>query len=52
MKNFFKELKEHATKIIIYEKREMIPLTYEKTKSYRKQKVCYMCKREFKNEKR
>ena len=29
MKNFSKELKEHATKTINYEKREMIPLTYE-----------------------
>ena len=51
MKNFSKKLKEHATKTVNYEKREMIPLTYEKTKSYRKQKVCYMCEREFKNEK-
>ena len=51
MKNVSEELKEHATKIINNEKREMIPLTYEKTKSYRKQKVCCTCKREFKNEK-
>ena len=25
----------------------MIPLTYEENKSYKKQKVCYICKREF-----
>ena len=25
----------------------MIPLTIEENKSYRKQKVCYICKREF-----
>ena len=29
MKNVFDGLKEHATKIINYEIKEMIPLTYE-----------------------
>ena len=29
MKNFCLDLKEHATKVISYEKKEMIPLTYE-----------------------
>ena len=47
MKKFFKGLKEHATKIINYEKKEMIPWTYEDNKSYKKQKVCYICKKEF-----
>ena len=28
-------------------KKEMIPLTDEENKSYKKQKVCYMCKKEF-----
>ena len=28
-------------------KKEMIPLTYEENESYRKQKVCYVCKKEF-----
>ena len=42
-----KNLKEHATKIINYEKKEMIPLTNEENKSYEKQNVCYICKKEF-----
>ena len=25
-------------------KKEMIPLTYQENKSYKKQKVCYICK--------
>ena len=40
-KGFVKDLKEHATKIFNYEKKEMIPLTDEKNKSYEKQKVTY-----------
>ena len=44
MKMFFKNLKEHATRIISYEKKEMIPLTHKENKSYEKQNVCYICK--------
>ena len=40
MERFSKDLKEHATKIINYEKRNIIPLTYDRNKSYKKQKVC------------
>ena len=47
MERFCKDLKEHATKIIDYEKKEMIPLTDEENKSYRKQNVCYICKTGF-----
>lgn len=47
MKNFCKEFKEHATKIISFEKKEIIPLTIEKNKSYPKQKTCHICKIEF-----
>ena len=47
MEKFCKNLKEHATRIINYEKKEMIPLTDEENKSYKKQKVCYICKKEF-----
>ena len=36
MERFCKDLKEHVTKIINYEKKEMIPLTGEKNKSYEK----------------
>ena len=44
MEKLCKILKGHATKIINYEKKEMIPLTDEENKSYEKQKVCYICK--------
>ena len=47
MKNFCLDLREHATKIIDYEKKEMIPLTKKKEKKYNKQKVCYICKKRF-----
>ena len=33
-------------KIINYKEKEMIPLTDEETKSYEKQKVCYICRKE------
>ena len=42
MKNFCKDLREHVTKIINYEKKEMIPLTDKENKSYHKQKPCYI----------
>ena len=47
MEEFCKNLKEHATKIINYVKKEMIPLTDKENKSYEKQKVCYICKKGF-----
>ena len=47
MEMFSKYLKNQATKIINYEKKEMIPLTNDEKKSYEKQKVCYICKKEF-----
>ena len=47
MERFCKDLKEHATKIINYEKQEMIPLTSEERKLHRKQKVWQICKKEF-----
>ena len=46
MEIFLKGLKEHATKTIKYEKK-MIPLTNEKRKLHRMQKVCYICKKRF-----
>ena len=42
MKRFCLVLIEHATKIMNYEKEEMISLTARERKSY-KQKVCYIC---------
>ena len=46
MKRFCKDLKKHATKIINYKKKEMIPLTYKENKSHKKQKrLLYMQER-------
>ena len=43
--NFCKNLREHAVKIINYEKKELIPLTDEETNSYENQKfVTYVKK--------
>ena len=47
MKNFCLDLREHATKIINYGKKEMIPLTNEGNKIHREQEVCYICKKRF-----
>ena len=44
MKNFFLDLREHATEIINYEKKEMIPLKKEEKKQ-NKRKVCHICKK-------
>ena len=38
MKNFCLDLRDHATKIMSYEKNEMIPLTNEERKIHRRQK--------------
>ena len=45
MKNFCIDLKEHATKIINYEKKEMIPLTKEKKNTSRAKSLLYIQKR-------
>ena len=42
-----KGLRNQAMKIINHEKKEMILLTDEETESYEKQKVCYICEKEF-----
>ena len=47
MKNFCLDLREHATKIINYEKKEMIPLTNKEKKMHNKQKVCCICEKRF-----
>ena len=39
MEKFCDDLKEHATKIINYEKKKMIPLTDEENWSYKKKKI-------------
>ena len=47
MKNFYRDLRGQAMRIINHEKKEMIPLTIEKKKSFYNQKVCHICKKEF-----
>ena len=47
MKKFCLDLREHATKIINYEKKEMIPLTKKEEKNHNKQKVSHICRKEF-----
>ena len=42
MKNFSLDLKKHVTKIINYEKKEMIPLTKKEEKAGNKQKARYI----------
>ena len=41
------KLRNCSTEIIKYKEKEMIPLTNEENKSYERQKVCYICKKEF-----
>ena len=45
MKNFCLDLREYVTKIINYEKKEMIPLTKEEKRAHRIQRRCYICKK-------
>ena len=42
-----KKLKDHALKIINYEKKEMVPLSEEENKLYEEQEVCHICKKSF-----
>ena len=49
---FCKDLREQAMEIFNYEKKEMIPLTNEEKESYKNQKVCYMCEKEFSTDKK
>ena len=49
MKKFSKDLREHVSKIINYQKKKMIPLTTEEKIYHNKQKICYICKKEFSN---
>ena len=47
MESFSKDLREHAMKIMTYEKEETIPLTNEENELYEMKKVCYLCKKIF-----
>ena len=43
MKRFCISLREHAKNIIDFEKRKMLPLTEDESKSHQEAKVCYVC---------
>ena len=45
MKMFCKDLKGQATRIINYEKKEMIPLTDKEKETHENQKFCYICEK-------
>ena len=49
MNKFCKDLREYVTKIINYEKKKMIPLTTKEKIYHNKQKICYVCKKEYNN---
>ena len=46
MKKFSKDLREHISEIINYEKKKMIPLTTEEKIYHNKQKICIYVKKE------
>ena len=47
MERFCADLKDHATEIIIYGKKEILPLTDEDIESYSNQKFCHICQKKF-----
>ena len=49
MKKFCKDLRTHATNIVNYEKKKMIPLTIKEKIHYNEHEICYICKKEFDN---
>ena len=51
MRRFCKDLKDHATKIIDFKKKIMIPLTKEEEDNYNKENICHICKKECNNDK-
>ena len=51
MKRFCKDLKDHATKIIDFKEKTMIPLTKEEEDNYNKENICHIYKKEFNNDK-
>ena len=47
IETFCEKLKERAMKIINYEKKGMMPLTYDENKSYKEQKICHIYEESF-----
>ena len=50
MKRFCKDLKDHATKIIDFKKKIMIPLSKEEEDNYNKENICYICEDNYNKE--
>ena len=46
---FCESLREHAIKIIFFEKKKIRSLTKEQQESYENAKICYVCKEKFEN---
>ena len=44
---FCTSLREHATNVIVFEKKKMSPLTKKELKSYQDAKVCCICGKRF-----
>ena len=51
MKNFCKDPIEHATEIINFAIKEMLPLTKKEKKKYKTEKCCHICKKKKKKKK-
>ena len=49
MKFIFEFLREHAMKIINFEKKKLKLLTEEQKESYKNSNICYICKVNFEN---
>ena len=52
MESFSKNLREQVMERTNYDKKEIIPITNKENKSYERQKVCYICKKEFGSERK
>ena len=49
MKKFCEFIREHAMKIISFDKKKMKLLTKEQQESYENAKICYICKEKLRN---
>ena len=49
MKKFSESFREHAMKIINFEKKKMKSLRKEQQETYENAKICYICKEKFEN---
>ena len=47
MKDFCSSLKKHATNIINFEKKKMLPLTKKELKLHQDATACYICRKTF-----